>query len=363
MSIRQALLLCTVLICLVLSPIAAQAANPHFSAIYVFGDSYCDAGNLFLADGGTIPISPPYFHGHFSNGLVWAEHVAGSWGLPLTPSLAGGTDYAWGGAFVTADQPLYAIEADTVAQYLDQRQAASPAMSWDDTLGNMRTLDRWRESIGLVYESEKPGQIATLYATPLTVAANASMPYGTIPHLDKKVSRLVMGCDNQPNLPHAALMFDDFFARGGNAFDTAYIYGGGLHEKLLGQWIKTRGVREKRTMPFDASLDTHAPTVGPDRFQTGSDRWPGHWVRFPHAWVDTPERNLLAAEAFALVRAAMSELPEQQRVVVALRDVEGYESSEVCALLGLTMANQRVLLHRGRARIREALVGYYEAVS
>ena len=91
MSIRQALLLCTVLACLFLSPIAAQAANPHFSAIYVFGDSYCDAGNLFIADGGIFPISPPYYKGRFSNGLVWAEHVAGSWGLPLTPSLAGGT--------------------------------------------------------------------------------------------------------------------------------------------------------------------------------------------------------------------------------------------------------------------------------
>ncbi len=106
MSIRKTLLLVTILTCLVLSPIAAQATNPQFSAIYVFGDSYCDAGNLFLADGGTFPISPPYFHGRFSNGFVWTEHVAGAWGLPLTPSLSGGTDYAWGGAFVTADQPL-----------------------------------------------------------------------------------------------------------------------------------------------------------------------------------------------------------------------------------------------------------------
>jgi len=106
MSIRQVLLLGTILICLVLSPLAAHATYPNFSALYVFGDSYCDVGNLFLADGGTFPISPPYFHGRFSNGLLWDEHVAGSLGLPLTPSLAGGTDYAWGGAFVTADQPL-----------------------------------------------------------------------------------------------------------------------------------------------------------------------------------------------------------------------------------------------------------------
>jgi aryl-alcohol dehydrogenase-like predicted oxidoreductase len=54
-----------------------------------------------------------------------------------------------------------------------------------------------------------------------------------------------MGCDNQPNFPHAAVMFDDFFARGGNAFDTAFIYGGGRHEHLLGEWMRLRGVREQ----------------------------------------------------------------------------------------------------------------------
>ena len=74
--------------------------------------------------------------------------------------------------------------------------------------------------------------------------------------------------------------------------------------RVLVNIAKTRGVREKRTMPFDASLETHTPTVHPDRFQSASDRWPGHWVHFPQAWVDTPERNLLAAETLALVRAA-----------------------------------------------------------
>jgi phospholipase/lecithinase/hemolysin len=105
MSIRQALLVCTVVTCLVLSPIAAQATNPTFSAIYVFGDSYCDVGNLFLATGGAIPAAP-YYNGRFSNGPLWVEHIASAWSLSMTPSLKGGTDYAWGGAFVTADQPL-----------------------------------------------------------------------------------------------------------------------------------------------------------------------------------------------------------------------------------------------------------------
>jgi len=105
MSIRPTLLICAILTCLILSPIAAQATNPHFTAIYVFGDSYCDAGNLSLATGGEFP-GPLYSNGRFSNGPVWAEHVASAWGLPMKPSLLNGTDYAWGGAFVTEDQPL-----------------------------------------------------------------------------------------------------------------------------------------------------------------------------------------------------------------------------------------------------------------
>jgi phospholipase/lecithinase/hemolysin len=106
MSLRQALLVCTVVTFLVLSPLAAQATNPTFSAIYVFGDSYCDVGNLYAATSHALPPNPPYYNGRFSNGPLWVEHIASAWGLPMTPSLLGGTDYAWGGAFVTADQPL-----------------------------------------------------------------------------------------------------------------------------------------------------------------------------------------------------------------------------------------------------------------
>jgi phospholipase/lecithinase/hemolysin len=105
MSIRSTLLVCAILTCLVLSPIAAEATTPQFTAIYVFGDSYCDVGNLSFATGGEFP-GPLYYNGRFSNGPIWAEHVASAWGLPMRPSLLNGTDYAWGGAFVTADQPL-----------------------------------------------------------------------------------------------------------------------------------------------------------------------------------------------------------------------------------------------------------------
>lgn len=72
----------------------------------------------------------------------------------------------------------------------------------------------------------------------------ATMPTGRIPGVDRDISQLVMGCDNQQTLPHASAMFDDFTERGGNAFDTAWLYAGGVPERLLGQWVASRGVRD-----------------------------------------------------------------------------------------------------------------------
>ena len=130
--------------------------------------------------------------------------------------------------------------------------------------------------------------------------------------------------------------------------------------RVLVNIAKTRGVREKRIMPVDMN---DGPTVSPDRFQPAGAQWPDHWVRFPMPWRESPEHRLLSGEALDLVRRELARLPEQQRIVVSLRDVDGYDSGEVCALLELTAANQRVLLHRGRARIREALAGYFASAS
>ena len=93
-----------IFVCVVVPSVVARAGSPAFDAIYVFGDSYCDVGNVFLATGGTQPLSPPYYFGRFSNGPIWVEHVASAMGLPMHASLAGGTDYAFGGAWVTQPQ-------------------------------------------------------------------------------------------------------------------------------------------------------------------------------------------------------------------------------------------------------------------
>ena len=99
------------------APMIARAATPTYDAIYVFGDSYCDVGNIFIATGGAEPAAP-YYNGRFSNGPIWIEHVAGGMHLPMLPELAGGTDYAFGGAFATATQDGIPGVPDQVGLYL-----------------------------------------------------------------------------------------------------------------------------------------------------------------------------------------------------------------------------------------------------
>jgi phospholipase/lecithinase/hemolysin len=105
MSIRPLSCVIALVLLLAFQPLAANATTPTFDAIYVFGDSYCDVGNIFIASGGTTPPSPPYFNGRFSNGPIWVDHIASARNLPMAPSLAGGTDYCVGGAHVTGPVP------------------------------------------------------------------------------------------------------------------------------------------------------------------------------------------------------------------------------------------------------------------
>src|SRR5690606_21635356 len=132
-----------------------------------------------------------------------------------------------------------------IAQALAEGKREGFSMPVADTLGNMATLDRWRASAGLIYEQEKPENFKHTHARrPLRQRTSGLIPSGPIAGLDKPVSRLVMGCDNQVTLPHGAAMWDDYVERGGNTFDTAYVYGGGLQEKLLGWWMRHRGNRK-----------------------------------------------------------------------------------------------------------------------
>jgi RNA polymerase sigma-70 factor (ECF subfamily) len=124
---------------------------------------------------------------------------------------------------------------------------------------------------------------------------------------------------------------------------------------------KTRGEREGRTRPFssfEAELETDEPSVDPDRF-LADGRWAGFWGT-PPVERHLPEAHLLAVEAGDRLVAAIAALPPAQRVVITLRDVKGFSAPEVCELLDISEANQRVLLHRARAKARATLERYLE---
>jgi len=137
--------------------------------------------------------------------------------------------------------------------------------------------------------------------------------------------------------------------------------------RILENQARSRGVREARTVPWSSAFggsgaeEETGPTVAPSRFRGPEDRWPGGWTPDgrPTAWEPPPEDAAMAAEVRRELRTALDELPERQRTVVELRDVHGLTSDEVCALLGLTPGNQRILLHRGRARLRTRLEDVY----
>jgi RNA polymerase sigma-70 factor, ECF subfamily len=136
--------------------------------------------------------------------------------------------------------------------------------------------------------------------------------------------------------------------------------------RILVNRARTRAVRNARTIPISAFVQEETETfeyaVDPARFRPADDRYPGHWMPLLKPSADEmPEERLLAGELDALVRTALGALPPAQAEVVRLRDVEGLPSEQVCHLLNLSEGNQRVLLHRGRSRIRAALEAYVTA--
>src|SRR5205823_5245838 len=136
---------------------------------------------------------------------------------------------------------------------------------------------------------------------------------------------------------------------------------------------RTKALRYSRGTEHAVSLDDARPVkalraraarpdavpeaaVDANRFLSPDhERWPGHWASKPEPW---PEERLLAAETRELVDRAIEQLPPAQRAVISLRDVEGWSSEETRNALGVSETNQRVLLHRARSKVRQALEDY-----
>jgi len=132
--------------------------------------------------------------------------------------------------------------------------------------------------------------------------------------------------------------------------------------RILTNRALSRGQREARVVPFSCLSDENGePCVDPDRFLPDGHRWAGHWASSPPSWEGVPDEALLSQETLEHVNAAIAALPERQNLVIVMRDVEGWSSEEVCQALGISEANQRVLLHRARSKVRSALESYLAA--
>lgn len=126
---------------------------------------------------------------------------------------------------------------------------------------------------------------------------------------------------------------------------------------------RSRGRAERRCVPLsDVVGDAAGSVFGTARFRSAPDPWPDHWAAGPTPW-PTPEQQLLAGEAAEVILGAIAELPPAHREVLVLRDLEGWSGPETCNVLGLSDTNQRVVLHRARARVRKAIEDYFRATA
>jgi len=116
--------------------------------------------------------------------------------------------------------------------------------------------------------------------------------------------------------------------------------------RILVNRARTTGMRERRSV----AIGDAAPAVDASRFDAS-----GAWSSPPQHWVEDSDDRMLAQSLAQRIEQGLAQLPERQREVVTMRDVDGLSSREVCEVLDISEANQRVLLHRGRSHLRQAL--------
>jgi len=173
---------------------------------------------------------------------------------------------------VTEKRHLYSFEAAAAAKAIraGAQEFSAPGMSWDDTLGNMRVLDAWRAEIGLVYDIETPARrTRTLRGDALAVGADP-IRKRQVPGLGQPTSLVALGFEFFSRFADASILLDGFFERGGNLFDTAWIYGGGKTEQIFGDWHTSRGLSRDQFVLIGKGA--HSPLVYPDVIATQLDQ-------------------------------------------------------------------------------------------
>jgi aryl-alcohol dehydrogenase-like predicted oxidoreductase len=154
---------------------------------------------------------------------------------------------------------LFAFEAEAISRAVAAglTEAPAPALTPAESIGNAVALDRWRAELGY----QTVGERAVPARLPGTLPPLPPMPMARMGGLDRDVSQLILGCDNKGSLAEGAILFDAWIEAGGNAFDTAFVYGGGLHEKVLGDWIAARGMADQVVV---IGKGAHSPYCVPD---------------------------------------------------------------------------------------------------
>ena len=167
---------------------------------------------------------------------------------------------------IETEKGLYAIQIDHFSELFNNRSIESLLIPHNDSHGNMISLDSWRKELKVFYKEDR----GETRKTPIIPSdkQRESLPISRIPGINKDLSRVVFGCDNQSDSNHAFAMFDHFFSQGGNVFDTAYIYNEGKSDLYLGSWIDARSLREEVVV---LGKGAHTPDCTPDKIRPQLD--------------------------------------------------------------------------------------------
>jgi len=163
---------------------------------------------------------------------------------------------------ISADKGIYALQIDHFSKHYNDQNIESPLIPHNDSHGNMISLDSWRRELKVVYDEDR-GESRRVSIFPMS-EQREKLPLLRIPGIKKNLSRVVFGCDNQSDTNHAFAMFDHYYMKGGNVFDTAYIYNDGKSDFYLGSWIKSRGLREEVVV---LGKGAHTPDCLPEKIR------------------------------------------------------------------------------------------------
>ena len=165
-------------------------------------------------------------------------------------------------------RPLYAVEADHVGALILQKAQHSDAVTPQFSINTAYWLDRWRDAADVRYAADTLGATG-FHGAAVKSGAHGTLPMAQIGGLEKPVSKIVLGTDNQIDAPTMAAMADAFVEAGGNCFDTAFIYSDGRSEELLGEWMAARGIRDELVV---LSKGAHPPECSPAAIATQLDQ-------------------------------------------------------------------------------------------